>query len=715
MSHKVLAGGLIILIALGADQYLRIDSFNRNWLWLNGGLPSDRSSLELNIVASNSHSFEFPDPAQNVWIQGVVRSNLGVPIEGAWVGIRHGSRDESLGSTATGRDGFFRMEVSEADEYVVTVTSPSASATLGVYPRRFMSQRKRILRQGAPELQVNFDLEPVGNIVLYCYDQSGILIRNKDWIGLLPYTTDEHGLIASSAYHAVHDDYSRARDWDYELALPNILIPLGTRRVINVLWEVSGFGKIILVADNGGSGYVIDTQAGVQILLMNYELAKTQARYLNDELRKCRNEGYLLSQNLITMSEAANSLLSKASSQVLDQQYCASLSDKALNQSLHASELLELEKAKQNIDCYRKRPVTVRLLDSAGNPIKDGRVRIRQTSTDFLFGAYVSGSVYRGSLDNPLLDLLSKARVNYLTLHLNWKATEPTPGSYDQKRFEGAKLLAERGFALKGHAIIWFSPDVLPDYVYKMDFQKLNQSVYTHVYDVVMSCKGFVHCWELNEMEVANDVKLTLPQMIEIARTAVRAIRKADPTARINISFTEPYGQHSKNRYSIANEKPYAYVPFEFIQELLRAGIDFDAIALHMYYGGAYFARDLSSISRVIDWYASFGKPIEIPEIETSSAVFEPGIGYWHDRPSERLQAEWITSLYTMLLGKRCVDRISWWSAKDTYAFISEGGIIDASNRPKEAYYALKNVIDSVWDEERGLLVCGGVKVREKD
>jgi GH35 family endo-1,4-beta-xylanase len=649
-----------------------------------------RDLIESTNDASNSSG--------EVQIRGVVRDRAGKPVAGAYVGVRDSLDNRQLASTSTSSNGSFEVRTEKADAYIITVTSPSAPEINGVYPRTFMLQRNRVARQGLLEVTVDFNLDPVGNLVLYSYDRSGKLLRNKDWDVPVCYTTDENGLIVLSAYHAAQDDYTADREWDYELALPNILIALGARRAINLLWAVPGFGRVILTADNGGEGYELDKQGSAQLLLLNFELARTQLHFLNGEFDESKREGYSFSEDLAAKWQAANDAFSEASNLKLDQPYRASLSDRALAYSLQASELLEIERARQNIESQRRMRVTVRLVDSAGNPIKNTPVRIQQMSSDFLFGAYVSGGVYGGRLDSSLLDLLAQARVNYLTMHFNWKATEPRPGTYDSSIFDGAKKLSDRGFALKGHAIIWFPADVLPDYVLKMDFQALNQSVYRHVFDIVSATKASIHTWELNEMEITNDVNLTLPQMVEIARTAIKAIREADSTARINIAFTEPYGQHSIGRYSISNQARYAYVPFEFIRELLKAGIDFDAIALHMYYGSYYYARDLSSISRVLDWYSTFGKPIEISEIETSTTSFDPNIGYWHsDKPSEQLQAEWIISLYTVLLGNRLVDRISWWSAKDSYAFAENGGIIDSSNRPKEGYFALKKIIGSLW------------------
>jgi len=639
----------------------------------------------------------FQESNTKVLIKGVVKDHSRRPVQGAYVGISHGAQNRFLTSTSTNTDGYYQTEVEKADEYLVSVTSPSGPERSGIRPRMFLSQKKRVVARGLSEATLNFDLDPAGNLVLYSYDGEGRLVRNKDWNVPVFYTTDDRGLIALSAYHAVQDEYSTSKGSNYDLALPNVLIPPGAKRTINLLWEVPGFGRIMLAADNDGGGYVTENQGELKILILSYELAKTQLRFLNNEFSKCKSEGYSFSPDLISKWQTANDFFLEASNPSLDQPQISSLSDKALNYSLHASELLEMEKAKQNIDRYRKRNLSIRIVDERGAPVKESKVKVRQVVSDFLFGVFVSSSLYRSAVDSGFFNLMTQARVNYLTLHLNWKATEPTQGFYDDKLLAGTRKLAELGFVLKGHAIVWFSPSVLPYYVYKMDFKELNQSVYKHVLDVVTSCKDFVHCWELNEMEITNDVNLSLPQMIEVARTAIRAIRKADPKARINISFTEPYGQHSRGRYGVTNEQPYAYVPFEFIQELLKAGIEFDAIALHMYYGGVYFARDLSAISRVVDWYASFGKPIEISEIEVSSEIFDPGVGYWHEKPSEQLQARWITGLFTVLLGKKSVDRISWWSARDTYAFIEKGGIIDSSNRPKEGYQALKKVIEPLW------------------
>jgi hypothetical protein len=57
------------------------------------------------------------------------------------------------------------------------------------------------------------------------------------------------------------------------------------------------------------------------------------------------------------------------------------------------------------------------------------------------------------------------------------------------------------------------------------------------------------------------------------------------------------------------------------------------------------------------------------------------------------MQAEFVTQFYTIASSKEQVEAITWWDINDRESFIVTGGLLDENNDPKQAYYALKDLI----------------------
>lgn len=351
------------------------------------------------------------------------------------------------------------------------------------------------------------------------------------------------------------------------------------------------------------------------------------------------------------------------------------------------------------IERYRKGDVVLRLLDDMSRPITRASIRYRQTTKDFLFGVG-AGPNYR----NTWL-LLREAGINYVEMYLSWNVTD-SPGAKGWI-LDNLSTLDSMGFVTSGHCLVWMVgsyPDIpgadpwnLPGRVKNLKYDALKNELYNHVYETVLSYKSFVTYWDVNEpfWPYADPFYLNDQKWIEIVNLSVEAIRKADPQAKIYLN-------------NILGDLPaWNYYPIKHMKLLTDMGIKFDVIGVELYGqpraslvpvdSKGYPA--LPSVSMRLDQYGRLGKPIILTEVDVSNT------------PGERAQAEWLKSLYTMAFGKPYVKGIAWSFMFDD-PFLPGAGIFDCKNwdqyhvcydvKPRQAYYALKNLTSSWLTEGNG-------------
>jgi len=639
----------------------------------------------------------------SVRIGGQVRSEDDQPIVDAWIGLFDGQWNYAGLSTRTNQQGRYEISAPALSSYIIDIYPP-AQLKNGIYGFNYYGLARKVWREDASSIIVDLVLQPVGNVVLKAFDENGNLMRQRDfgWARNV-YATDSNGVRVDDRFTMLHDVESL--EWDRNggngsLRLPAVAIALNRPRSMNLLWTVPGFGKIMVLADNDGKGYVLDHMGDVLIINLNYELARTQLNIVNRTLDSYRSLGYTISESVLTEISKVRQSFADASAALGDSEK-ALLSNKCLNQSLWAGEELEYENSLQRIELHRKKDVTLKILDEEGKPISGTKVTYDQTSHDFLFGTWEFGK-WRPPLQ--AVGLMKDAGINYAVIGFFWSSTEPTSNHIKY-------ISVPSDVKVQGHNVVWFHDQWgVGDatYLYSLDFPQLREEVYDHVYQVVKSSKGRVQYWTLvNELEGSwtNHWHLELEQLVDIVDVSCRAARNADPSATIILNFAVPAGEAAGYRYGVLGEAR-GYVPFELLQRIVERKIDFDAIGLQLYYGNVrqidgagHPARDALAISRILDWYAQFNKPIFITEVSVPSSYLKGRedfqYGYWHALPSEQTQSDWLRIFFTIAYSKPYVKCITWWDGSDVDSFAHYGGVLDENGRPKLAYYTLKDLIRS--------------------
>jgi len=562
--------------------------------------------------------------------------------------------------------------------------------------------------EGRNSIRKDFIMEPAGVIKLRAYCANGTAIKTfmppegiSQWWEdpMYPaYTTDLNWRTFRSAFIP-----------DQALFLVRLTTPI----VLNLPWDVPGFGKVILRVDNGGQGFIF-TRAGETITInLNYELARTECRLLTESHMRYLDEGYSFSKDLPIHVQSARELLDKAT-QATNEIQEAHFADLCLNQTLWAIESLEYERALQDIEKYRKGNVALRIVDENGEPMRNSDVRISQVSHDFLFGTA------DGPFDPYAYQLLANAGMNYVLLGFAWDQTEPSLGEYNFARNPVYQVdhLRNTGIRIGGECLIILEPgpNTYGTGLLNLSLDDLRKKIYEHVHKIVSTYSEYVDYWIVyhNPHLQYHCLGFTREQIVDLIKCGVKAIRDADPTSEILVFFDHPCNFLTGIAYQ-GSDDSFTADSHSFFSYLKQCGIGDLGIALWMTYGSVFESppvavyteyigekvpypfRDLASISRILDWYDTLSVPVHITAFNAPGNYTSP-LGYWRTRSwDEDLKTEWIEKFYTIAYSKSHVREITYYFSKDESFATAETGLLSASYVPRESFYAMKRLITENW------------------
>jgi DNA-binding beta-propeller fold protein YncE len=358
-----------------------------------------------------------------------------------------------------------------------------------------------------------------------------------------------------------------------------------------------------------------------------------------------------------------------------------------------------LARAIQDIPRYRQGDLEIVIQDADGHPLHGLAIDYQQVKHEFVFGAFAKP---------PGIRYLRDAGINGITRNPWWSLVEPADGEFglDFVNFwHGFEESSSAGIRLKTNDMFEMtdSPLAMPSYLYGLPFEQFLAKVDRHMSTLVRRFAPQVDQWEaILEPNLVNHnvFGLTSEQYFQAIATSANAIRRADPTARIEINFSAPCGGIAW----LDNQ--------DFLRQIISHTIDFDVVGLQFYYNG--YVQDtspretprmsLAQISSCIDEYeailAPYGKSIAGSEISVPSETPYSNIGYWGYPWSEDLQAQYLTVAYTIFFSKARNISVTWWNTVEPSSFMWKGGLVDETGRPKKAYWALRNLINS-WTTSR--------------
>ncbi len=355
----------------------------------------------------------------------------------------------------------------------------------------------------------------------------------------------------------------------------------------SLLTNVEGFGTVRLYADAEGRGY----RAGQEIVL-NRELASSRLAAVDKALEQARQEGAVLPQPVTDRMDKARALLRQADAAATDPKRATPLAMASLRELLWAAEEVVLARSRRAI-------------------------ARRGARKGFLFGCNFFGYPQQGETYAEQFAAL----FNFATLPLYWRSFEPEEG---KPRFApvDTKLarLEEAGITAKGHPLCWFHEAGCPAWMQGRSFDQWREGQRRRITEIVSRYRGRIRVYDvINEAhDWGNEPQFSQDQLLEMTRLAADATRAADPKAVRVVNNCCLFAEYVAAGGTYKGKQPRPLrTPLQYPRAVLKAGVDFDAVGLQVYYP----EHDLFEIARLLDRFAALGKPLHVTELGVSSSA----------------------------------------------------------------------------------------------
>lgn len=286
---------------------------------------------------------------------------------------------------------------------------------------------------------------------------------------------------------------------------------------------------------------------------------------------------------------------------------------------------------------------------------------------------------------------------DFATLPFYPNRTAPRAGEFDYSYIDRAlPYLLEHGIVPKGHPLWFGHREVNPSWLFSLPYPELRKAAQTIAKSHVSRYRGQITTWDaMNEAhDWANCFELSHDQLIDLTRACCEALRESDPAAQSVVNICLPFAENVAGRYTCYGALPERLLsPLSYLRLLLCQNVPFDAVGIQLYFP----ARDMASVHRLLDVYASLGKPLHITEMGVPSgsraaasdwAQLSHSEGSWHGGWSERTQADWLEQFYTLASSHPAVTALTWWDFIEP-SFCGNGAFLYEDETPKEMYFRL--------------------------
>lgn len=297
--------------------------------------------------------------------------------------------------------------------------------------------------------------------------------------------------------------------------------------------------------------------------------------------------------------------------------------------------------AAERIEQLRKAPLTVKVVNAAGQPVAGAEVAIRQTRASYVFGCVYHVRMILGD-PTPYVQRYQQLFTELFNTGVDEYAMK-WPGWDDPKTREKAlaalKWMEDRNIPVRGHTMVWPSwkrtPAGLKDLAGDRD--ALAARVNAHIADVGRTLAGRVIDWDVvNEPFNNNDLLKILGE--DVMADWFRAAHAADPNARLYLNETSvPTSSPGDIRYTALYER---------VKRIQDAGAPIHGVGMQAHFGMTI--QPPAALLSIYDRFATLGIPVRITELDI-------------DMTDEELQADYFRDFLTASYSHPNVNGIMLW------------------------------------------------------
>ncbi len=611
-------------------------------------------------------------------------------------------------ATESGADGAFSLPATPEDGFLVvqpkgeSVTAAPALANGNTSAeRRFMARRfqPRIYVMAPDAGTPDLALPAAVSLVFEAYDANGKLMRWKDFEtlgrygGQFMYATNLDDEMVPATCWPIFGSLAGLNEGPREAGLPSVLIaPSQVAAVSFLFWPVPGYGKLMLKADNAGTGYSAKDAGGLCSLILNYELARTAVHDLSRRKARYPESAH---EAIAALEDALAQALAQEEPRAI-----AKAADSILCDALRLRDRLELEAAQAAIPVVRKGTLVVKVEGGAAGC----EVRIAQENHDFLFGV-MEGSPYEGTA----YEIAREAGFEYATILPAWNWTRnPKLKKGVIDRIFGISALGRLGYRIKAHGVVWMQGyGIMPDDACGMAHADLGKAVLSQQQSLLDVFGAKIDIWEaMNEPAATNVPGVPRAGMMGMLGDAAAAIKDKEKPSLVNSPHELSHGaKYLIHRLDGQPLDDYALTFSAFLSAMEKEkGLDNIDIVGLQFYPGFHLNQDFGGLQGpaytpaalldTVERYTRFGKDIHITEVSMPSSYGGDWFaGYWRKPWDEATQADYAEAVYTLAFAHPKVHSVTWWDITDAKPSVLTGGLLAANGAPKPAFERIKDLI----------------------
>lgn len=331
----------------------------------------------------------------------------------------------------------------------------------------------------------------------------------------------------------------------------------------------------------------------------------------------------------------------------------------------------------------RKAPAQVIVVDANGNPVSGATVEVNETSSEFLFGANLNCfNAYGTQAENDAYKNAFAGLLNYATVPMYWSLIEPVQGQPNYSFLDSIVNWGNsKGIAMKGHAVLYGDPSMIPAWAGSNPSQQLQLDRVTSIFNRYGTS---IKTWDLVNEPVSAPVNFPFA-------TAYQHARSLQPTGKMVVN---EYGQFYSG-FDMFYGNAYQTLR-DVVKQQKAAGTPVDVVGLQAH-EPLDTAWPLETVWSHLNLYGELGTDLHITEFSpTSNGHAVLGASYrgtW----SEATQAQFAEDFYRVCFAHPKVKAISWWDLSDNGAWLANGGMLRSNMTAKPVYDRLKNLINNEW------------------
>ena len=379
------------------------------------------------------------------------------------------------------------------------------------------------------------------------------------------------------------------------------------------------------------------------------------------------------------------------------------------SQDVKQTEAKMMKQADENIEKYRKGDVIIQFNTRDGKTLKDAKVEIRQTSSDFMFGCIIFDMIRN---ENTYKEELFKARFkkifNLAVFPFYWPGYESRQGFTNwENMLPTIEWCKANGITTKGHPLVWATQSGTPQWLTGYKVAETEELLKTRVTNITAGFRDKIELWDVvnepvnvktwkHKMQNFNDkndwgVTDTISLIADYVENALKWAHKGNPEATLLI-----------NEYRTLADKEVRKRYDDLLTELKKRNVPLGGMGIQGHEPRQEWFSPVE-VWKTFDQYWRFGYPIHITEFHPQSSGV-PITGGWRTGAwTSEAQTEFTEQFVKLCFGHPAVASINWWGFSDRNIWLSGGGLVDEEYNPKPVYIMLDKLINETWKTNAAL------------